>query len=225
MPVLFDYLIIGSGPSAVAEAMNIARTRKKILLVSNYFGGCLAMIGDQILQSYANELDLSGSPYCLRDYLQGMRVSPTGAEYAEYIRDTIARAPVEKIMASVNHIDRRNSVFICELVKDNCRFAISAKRVVPAIGIHPKPLESWMRNIHALTYFQSYNALCKGQFREFTGKDIVIFGGGNSAFQLATLAALISRSVTIMALRYVGMFPQETNDRFALRAPNQVAIE
>lgn len=53
----------------------------------------------------------------------------------------------------------------------------------------------------------------------------MILGSGNTAFQLANIAVSHGLNTTILAREYLGIFPQETKNRFALRAPSQITIE
>ena len=75
------------------------------------------------------------------------------------------------------------------------------------------------------TCFAAYKDVRAGRWERYRGKDVALVGSGNSAFQLALLVSPVARSVTILARRYPGIFPQETSDRFALRAPSQLTIE
>jgi NADPH-dependent glutamate synthase beta subunit-like oxidoreductase len=54
---------------------------------------------------------------------------------------------------------------------------------------------------------------------------VVIIGAGNSAMQIAPRVAHVARDVTILANKYVGLYPQETSDRFGWRAQSQLACE
>ncbi|WEL75191.1 hypothetical protein P0D92_24330 [Pseudomonas sp. CBSPAW29] len=82
-----------------------------------------------------------------------------------------------------------------------------------------------MPNARWLNCFEVYQMVARGQAQRFLQQDVVIFGSGNSAFQIALLLAPFARNVSILIKSYLGLYPQETDDRFALRSLSQRTLE
>ncbi|WP_257811930.1 NAD(P)/FAD-dependent oxidoreductase [Burkholderia glumae] len=226
MSATFDYLIVGGGPAAAREALRLAGTDASVGLVSNGYGGCMKMMGDMALQSYPNELELQPSPLRLRAYIEGMRMSPSGREYATYITDLIHSTNVTRMLGKVDFIERHGELFVCHLSGGNGVAPITARRLILATGLRPRDIPGAFMEVDAINCFEAYTLLAAPQTAAaLAGKNVVIVGSGNSAFQIAALASLVARSVCILSRGYLGLFPQETGDRFALRAPSQLTIE
>lgn len=225
MSITFDYLIIGGGPAAAREALRFAGTDASVAVVADEYGGCMRMMGDLLLQSYPNELELRASPLRLNTYMNPVRMSPSGYEYAAYVSDIIHSLDLTHIVGMVEYIDKVGERFVCQVATDSHPILLHAKHVILATGLRSRNFPVDIPGANCINCFTAYSLLCSSASATFVGKDVVVFGSGNSAFQLALLASISARSVTILSKRYLGVFPQETDNRFALRAPSQLTIE
>ena len=102
---------------------------------------------------------------------------------------------------------------------------LECKNLVLATGILPRPIPPFLCGLNVMRCFEAYEYLRVKNQTDFSFDNVVIIGSGNSAFQLALSCIKLGIQVTILARHYYGLFPQETYDRFALRAASQPAVE
>ncbi|WNJ96292.1 FAD-dependent oxidoreductase [Vibrio ruber] len=221
-----DYIIIGGGPSAAIEAKQLSRMGKSITLIAEQFGGIMRVMGERPLQSYCNELELPNSHRALQDYVQQCTFSPKACEYMKYINDYLDQLPITKVTGHVVFIEKQDKSYICHVKDSSSIHQYTASNLVLATGVKPKDIQHEFSGIGAITCIDAYR-LFSYQNRPalLNKKEVVIIGSGNSAFQLAESASTLGMKVTILAKCYLGIFPQETDDIFALRAPTQKTIE
>ncbi|AUH01032.1 hypothetical protein CWC46_15150 [Prodigiosinella confusarubida] len=222
---MYDYIIVGGGPSAAIEAHRLAMNNASVLMIYKQPGGTMSMMGSRRLQSYCHELELPDSAIGLDNFMSQLTFSPTADEYITYVSHYIDNQPVERIIGDVVFITHDDNVFICKVSNRQGVDGYRATHLVLATGIQPKRISEALYQFNTITCFDAYKLLIKGNpaLREY--KQAIIIGGGNSAFQLAESAAAAGLNTTILAKNYLGVFPQETNDRYALRAPTQSVIE
>lgn len=222
----YDVVVVGGGPSALWEALRLAETRVRMLVVSEQFGGCMEILGDSPLQSYVPELEIARAPFRLTDFMRTKTEScPTGREYAAYVQACFASIPLETRQARVKSLRRNAGRFVLQLHGTPEPQPIEARQIVLATGIRSKTSAPKFTHGLQLNCFEAYRDLTAGATRAFAARDVCIIGSGNTAFQLAYLLARVAKRVTILANRYVGIFPIETSDRFALRARSLHALE
>jgi thioredoxin reductase len=223
----FDYVVLGGGPAALGEAIRLNGQKARSAVVGDCFGGCMAMMGCLHLQSYVDELEIEGAPEDIRLFVQSKPIcNPTGYEYARYVADNLAALGLRTIRSTVLGVARKADGFVIELVDEaGLGRAIRARTVVFATGLRPRPNPDCPQQVPVKSCFAVYEDLTKGDCSPYLGRDVVVIGSGNSAFQLAFELAACAGSVTILANQYSGIFPQETCERFALRANSQRAIE
>lgn len=120
----------------------------------------------------------------------------TGEEFANNLEQQVADNNIDVIYDEVK-----------EIVYDNERYVFSkhnicSKTLVIATGSYPLKLEQLegYPNVH-------YCALCDGPL--YKGKDVVVIGGGNSAFTEAIHLSNICRSVTLLALEDYGFTAEQ----------------
>jgi thioredoxin reductase len=222
----FDVVIVGGGPAAAAEAIRSSRRVRRVAVVSDGYGGCMRMLANQRMQSYIPELDIADGTRRLAAYVQGLeRTSPTGREFATYVFHLIRDVPIAHVTGNVIGIERCGRDFAVELQGPSGFAVLKAAEVILATGLTPRDPGAWAPPGKTVTCFQAYHEIGLEQTARYAGRDVAIIGSGNSAFQLAASVARMARSVVVLAISYVGLYPQETNDRFGLRAPTQQTLE
>lgn len=171
--VMYDVIIMGSGPAGLTAALYCARGGKKtIVLGGNTLGGQMA--GIDKLENYPG---WAGS----------------GAELAEFMKNQAASFGAEFVATSVREI-AGDAVGAFNLTASNGKKYVG-KSVIIATGASPRKLEI----IGARELFGrgvSYCATCDGFF--YYGKDVMVMGGGNSALNDALYLADIAKNVKIV---------------------------
>ncbi len=222
---MYDVLVIGGGPSALSEILRFDKG-VKAAVVSDKFGGCLGVMGSQRLQSYITELTISHSPCDLIDFMgDKLESKPTGKEYESFIKKCFELIDVEKIFARVEYIKYDRDTFVLDVVRDKKHSTLQAKKIIIATGVRPKRTVLPLNRNKLIYCFDAYHSITSNKLERFEGADICVIGGGNSAFQLTSLLVRHAKSVTLLMKKYVGFYPIESDDRFALRAQSMQTIE
>lgn len=171
--VMYDVIIMGSGPAGLTAALYCARGGKKtVVLGGDTLGGQMA--GIDKLENYPG---WAGS----------------GAELAEFMKNQAASFGAEFVATSVREI-AGDAVGAFNLTASNGKKYVG-KSVIIATGASPRKLEI----IGARELFGrgvSYCATCDGFF--YYGKDVMVMGGGNSALNDALYLADIAKNVKIV---------------------------
>lgn len=170
---MYDVIILGSGPAGLTAALYTARANKKtIVLGGDRLGGQMA--GIATLENYPG---WAGS----------------GFELAEFMKKQC-----ETFGAAVEFVSAKNITGDAEsgykVVCDNGAEYVG-KTVIIATGASPRKLE-----IEGAREFMgrgvSYCATCDGFF--YSGKNVVVMGGGNSALNDALYLADLAKNVKIV---------------------------
>ncbi|MBP3340224.1 MAG: FAD-dependent oxidoreductase [Alphaproteobacteria bacterium] len=170
---MYDVIILGSGPAGLTAALYAARANKKtIVLGGDKLGGQTA--GIAVLENYPG---WSGS----------------GFELAQFMKNQ-----AESFGATVEFVSAKNisgdaqSGFI--VACDNGAEYVG-RTVIIATGASPRKLE-----IEGAREFMgrgvSYCATCDGFF--YSGKTVIVMGGGNSALNDALYLADLAKTVKIV---------------------------
>lgn len=171
----YDVIILGSGPAGLTAALYCARAGKSTLVLGGTeLGGQMATI--PMLENYPG---WTGS----------------GAELAEFMKNQAEQFGAKVIFADAKHAGvHKTSPGDFEVVADNGEI-FTAGAVIAATGASPRKLE-----IKGAREFLgkgvSYCATCDGFF--YTGKDVLVIGGGNSALNDALYLANVAKTVTIV---------------------------
>ncbi|WP_275556714.1 FAD-dependent oxidoreductase [Mixta sp. Marseille-Q2659] len=219
------FMVLGGGPAAAIEAARLCALGKEVTLISEQFGGCMEIMGERRLQSYCHELTLTGGDITLDSCMERPALAPAASEFSDYVRRTLDALPVKKISGKVSWFTKENDRFRCHVTTANGERHLYADGLVLATGIRARPVPAIFSLMDPITCFEAYNLFRENDARLKQYRRVVILGGGNTAFQLADCAASLGIETTILAKSYLGIFPQETQDRFALRAPSQLTIE
>lgn len=170
---MYDVIILGSGPAGLTAALYTARANKKtIVLGGDRLGGQMA--GIATLENYPG---WAGSGFELAQFMQKQ---------------------CETFGAAVEFVSAKNITGDAEsgykVVCDNGAEYVG-KTVIIATGASPRKLE-----IEGAREFMgrgvSYCATCDGFF--YSGKNVVVMGGGNSALNDALYLADLAKNVKIV---------------------------
>ena len=170
---MYDVIILGSGPAGLTAALYAARANKKTIVIGgDRLGGQMA--GIATLENYPG---WAGS----------------GMELAQFMRNQC-----EAFGAKVDFVSAKNITGDAEtgytVMCDNGAEYVG-KVVIIATGASPRKLE-----IEGAREFMgrgvSYCATCDGFF--YSGKTVVVMGGGNSALNDALYLADLAKNVKIV---------------------------
>lgn len=170
---MYDVIVLGSGPAGLTAALYTARANKKtIVLGGDRLGGQMA--GIATLENYPG---WAGSGFELAQFMQKQ---------------------CETFGAAVELVSAKNITGDAEsgykVVCDNGA-EYAGKTVIIATGASPRKLE-----IEGAREFMgrgvSYCATCDGFF--YSGKNVVVMGGGNSALNDALYLADLAKNVKIV---------------------------
>ncbi|MBQ8042358.1 MAG: FAD-dependent oxidoreductase [Alphaproteobacteria bacterium] len=170
---MYDVIILGSGPAGLTAALYAARANKKtIVLGGDKLGGQTA--GIAVLENYPG---WAGSGFELAQFIKNQ---------AESFGATVEFVSAKKISGDA----QSGFVVAC----DNGAEYVG-RTVIIATGASPRKLE-----IEGAREFMgrgvSYCATCDGFF--YSGKTVIVMGGGNSALNDALYLADLAKTVKIV---------------------------
>lgn len=179
---IFDLIIVGGGPAGAAAAVYSARKRLKTALILKEWGG-QSIVSDDI-QNWIGTMHISGMDLAknLENHVK---------EYASDVLD----------------IKTGNLVTMTEIVKDESdkniikitlenKEEILGKSLLITTGSKRRRLEAEGADkfeFKGLTYCST----CDGPM--FSGKDVIVVGGGNAGFEAAAQLLAYSKSVTLLS--------------------------
>ncbi len=173
---MYDLVIIGGGPAGSAAAVYAARKKIKSAILTPEFGG-QSVVSDDI-QNWIGTPHISG-------YELGKSLEKHVKEYQGDILH-IEKGYVSEVTQN------EDKTFSIKTSKD---LVLQAKAVLVTTGSVRRKLDA----INADTFEHkgvTYCASCDGPV--FTGKDVVVIGGGNAAFESALQLAAYCKSVKIL---------------------------
>ena len=171
---MYDLIIIGGGPAGVSAGVYAARKKLKTLLITPEFGG----------QSIVSE--------GIENWIGTIKI--TGPELAENLKKHLlvyVDDSVEIKEESAQDIRKAEQGFIT--VTNEGEY--SSKTILIATGSTRRKLEipgAKEYDNKGLTYCAS----CDGPL--FAGKDVVVIGGGNAAFETSAQLLAYCKSVTLL---------------------------
>lgn len=170
---MYDLIIIGAGPAGITAAVYAARKRMNCAVITRDIGGQAAWSGD--IENYTGYQFISG-PELTAKFEEHLRKYDIALREGEEVTD-IKKAP-------------DNSV----IVKSD-KGEYSARTAIIASGKRSRELgvagEKEFKN-KGLTYC----ATCDGPL--FSGKDVAVIGGGNSALDAALQLTKIARRLYVV---------------------------
>jgi len=173
--MIYDLIIIGGGPGGVAAGVYSARKKLKTLFITDTFGG--QSTDSEVIQNWIGTVAISGIDFgkALKKHLE------------TYANDSIDIHENEK----VNLIKKDGDNFQIETNKGK----YESKTILVTTGSHRRKLE-----IPGAKEFDSkgitYCASCDAPL--FGGKDVVVIGGGNAAFDASAQLLAHAKSVTLL---------------------------
>ena len=173
---MYDLVIIGGGPAGSAAAVYAARKKIKSAILTPEFGG-QSVVSDDI-QNWIGTPHISG-------FDLGKSLEKHVKEYQGDIL-TVVKGYVSSVTQN------EDKTFIIKTSKD---VVMNAKAVLVTTGSIRRKLDA----INADKFEHkgvTYCASCDGPV--FTGKDVVVIGGGNAAFESALQLAAYCKSVKIL---------------------------
>lgn len=170
--MIYDIVIVGSGPAGVTAAIYASRAKKNVLVIEKEaFGGMITH--SPKVENYPGYDSISGLDLADKFIAQAMDLGV----YFEFDDVTSINKEEDIFKVKCNH---------------NC---FEAKTIILATGSKHRTLK--LENEEKLVGKGiSYCAVCDGPF--YTGQDVVIVGGGNSAMQEAILLSSYCKSVTMI---------------------------
>ena len=192
MPLDTDLLVIGAGPTGLFSAYYAGFRGLRVAVVDS-----LPELGGQITAMYPEKqiLDVAGFPTIKgRDLVEGL-VSQAATAKPEYFLDRTA--------LTLRHDEESVTVGL----DDGRRSRAGAVLITAGIGkFSPRPLpagDGWLGR--GLEFFVP-------SFAPYAGKDVVIVGGGDSAFDWALHLEPVAHSVTLVHRRDAFRAHQRTVD-------------
>ena len=170
--MLYDILVIGSGPAGVTASIYAARAQKSVLVIEKEaFGGLITH--SPKVENYPGFDSISGMDLADKFIAQAMNLGV----FFEF----------DKIIG----IDKKDNIFTLYGEHGN----YEGKSVIIATGSKHRTLK--LTNEEELVGKGiSYCAVCDGPF--YANQDVMIVGGGNSAMQEAILLSSYCTSVTMI---------------------------
>ncbi len=169
---MYDIAVVGSGPAGLTAALYAARANRSVLVLEKEgFGG--QVTHSPKIENYPGELAMSGMEFADR-----------------LVEQVLAQGAVTELceVTSIEDLGDRKL-----LHTDSGDF--EARAVIIAAGVRHRrlglPREQELEGAGV-----SYCAVCDGAF--FSGQDVAIVGGGNSALQEAVLLSELCRKVYVV---------------------------
>ncbi|MBD5391905.1 FAD-dependent oxidoreductase [bacterium] len=171
--IMYDIIILGSGPAGLTAALYAARANKKTLVLGgDRLGGQTA--GIAVLENYPG---WAGS----------------GAELSEFMKKQAETFGTEIVFTSATSISGDAESGFNITCDNGMRYA--GRSIIIATGASPRRLEiDGARELMGKGV--SYCATCDGFF--YTDKTVMVMGGGNSALNDALYLADIAKKVIIV---------------------------
>ena len=169
-----DLIIIGAGPSGVSAAIYAKRANLDFIIFEKF------AIGGQVM----NAFEVENYPGFNKIF---------GSDLAINFMNNLTALNVEVKYEEVVSLEKNEDIFILKTSLDNVYYA---KNVILALGSNPRKLN--LPNEDQFTGRGiSYCAMCDGNF--YKDKEILVYGGGNSAISEALFLTNIVKKLTIVS--------------------------
>ena len=194
---MHDIIIVGGGPAGLTAAVYALRAGKTVLVIEK--GG----FGGQIAFSPKVE-NIPGT------------ISISGAAFADQLVEQAMNLGAEMELEAVTKVEKTADCFTVHTEEGS---AFAGKAVILALGVKHRML-GLPGEQELIGSGISFCAVCDGAF--YTGQDVAMVGGGNSAMQEALLLSEVCRKVTIV--QNLGDFTGEKKLAQALAEKDNVEV-
>ena len=164
----YDVVIAGSGIAGISAAIYLRRNGKSVLIVESSVPGG-QLNRSNTIENYPGYISVDGPTLAMNLYNQALELQ-TEYLYEEIVKVDLGKKEVETSSNIVSYSD-----------------------LIIATGRSPKKLPVLNEYIGKGV---SYCALCDGAL--YKNKDVIVVGGGSSAFEEAYYLSKICNSVTIL---------------------------
>ncbi len=170
---MHDIIIVGAGPAGLTAAVYALRAGKSALVIEkNSFGGQIAF--SPKVENIPGTIQISG------------------AEFADALVEQAINLGAEVELEKVVRVEKTGDIFTVHTEEGN---AFEGRSVILATGVKHRTL-GLEGEADLIGNGISFCAVCDGAF--YTGQDVAMVGGGNSALQEALLLSEVCRKVTIV---------------------------
>ncbi len=170
---MYDIIIVGGGPAGLTAAIYALRAGKTALVIEkNGFGGQIAY--SPKVENIPGTQQISGTEFADKLTEQAMALG--------------ADAELEKVVS----IEKCGDIFKVHTEEES---VYEGKTVILAVGVKHRTLGLEGEN-ELIGNGISFCAVCDGAF--YTGQDVAMIGGGNSALQEALLLSEVCSKVTVV---------------------------
>lgn len=170
---MYDVVIVGGGPAGLTAAVYALRGGRRVLVIEkNGFGGQIAF--SPKVENIPGTLQTSG------------------AEFADRLVEQALNLGADMEMENVIRVEKMEDGF-CLLTEEGSRF--QGRSVILALGVKHRML-GLEGESDLVGNGLSFCAVCDGAF--YSGQDVAMVGGGNSALQEALLLSEVCRKVTVV---------------------------
>ena len=169
---MHDIIIVGGGPAGLTAAIYGLRAGKSVLVIEKAgFGGQIAF--SPKVENIPGTITISGS------------------EFADKLTEQAMALGADVELECVRQVIPGETFTVC--TEEGGRY--EGKSVILAVGVKHRTL-GLPGEEELIGNGISFCAVCDGAF--YTGQDVVMIGGGNSAMQEALLLSEVCRKVTIV---------------------------
>ena len=170
---MHDIIIVGGGPAGLTAAVYALRAGKSVLVIEkSAFGGQIA---------YSPKVE----------NIPGTRVI-SGTEFADSFVSQALDLGAEVELETVTKVEKTGNCFVVSTEEGN---AYEAGAVILAVGVKHRML-GLPGEQELVGHGISFCAVCDGAF--YTGQEVAMIGGGNSALQEALLLSEFCTKVTVV---------------------------
>ena len=170
---MYDIVIVGGGPAGLTAATYALRAGKTVLVIEkNGFGGQIA---------YSPKVEnIPGT------------IQISGTEFAERLIEQALNLGADVELETVTSVQKNGDIFSVATEEGS---TYEGKAVILAVGVKHRMLG--LPGEHELVGNGiSFCAVCDGAF--YTGQNVAMIGGGNSALQEALLLSEVCSKVTVV---------------------------
>ena len=170
---MYDILIVGGGPGGLTAAIYALRAGKSVLVIEkNSFGGQIAF--SPKVENIPGTIEISG------------------AAFAEQLTDQAMNLGADVELENVIKAEKAGNIFRLETEEGS---TFEGRSLILALGVKHRTL-GLPGEEELIGHGISFCAVCDGAF--YTGQEVAMVGGGNSALQEALLLSEVCQKVTVV---------------------------